>query len=54
MLRDGTLPAQQLCKGAPWTIRAQDLERENVRRETEARRSRRPSSRHLSQKTFDF
>jgi hypothetical protein len=30
MLRDGTLPAQQLCKGAPWIIRAQDLERENV------------------------
>jgi excisionase family DNA binding protein len=28
MLRDGTLPGQQLCKGAPWIIRLQDLERQ--------------------------
>src|SRR5271165_5685045 len=54
MLRDGTLPAQQFCKGAPWIIRAQDLERENVHRETEARRSRWPSSRNPCQKTFEF
>jgi excisionase family DNA binding protein len=54
MLRDGTLPAQQLCKGAPWIIRAQDLERENVHGETEARRSRWPSSRNPCQKTFEF
>jgi excisionase family DNA binding protein len=54
MLRDGTLPARQLCKGAPWIIRAQDLERENVRRETEARRSRWPSSCNPCQKLFEF
>ena len=28
---DGTLPAQQLCKGAPWIIRLQDIERKDVR-----------------------
>ena len=44
MLRNGALPAQQLCKGAPWIIRSQDIKREDVRREAEARRSRRPPS----------
>ena len=44
MLRDGALPAQQLCKGAPWIIRSQDLKREDVRRKAEARSSRRPPS----------
>jgi excisionase family DNA binding protein len=54
MLRNGTLPAQQLCKGAPWIIRSQDLEREDVRREAIARRSRRPPSLDPHQKTLDF
>jgi excisionase family DNA binding protein len=30
MLNDGSLPAKQLCKGAPWIIRKEDLERKNV------------------------
>lgn len=54
MLRNGTLPAQQLCKGAPWIIRSQDLAREDVRREAKARRSRRPPSIDPHQKTLDF
>jgi excisionase family DNA binding protein len=54
MLRDGILPAQQLCKGAPWIIRAQDLEREDVHAEARARRLRRPLSRDRHQKAFDF
>ena len=54
MLRDGALPAQQLCKGAPWIIRSQDLKREDVRRKAEARSSRRPPSRDPLQKTLDL
>jgi hypothetical protein len=54
MLRDGILPAQQLCKGAPWVIRSQDLEREHVRAEAQARRSRRPLSRDPHQEVLDF
>jgi len=46
--------AQQLCKGAPWVIRSQDLEREDVRAEAQARRSRRPLSRDPHQEVFDF
>ena len=51
---DGALPAQQLCKGAPWIIRSQDLKREDVRRKAEARSSRRPPSRDPRQKTLDL
>jgi excisionase family DNA binding protein len=44
MLNAGTLPANQLCKGAPWIIRRADLQREDVRREAQRRRLRRPAS----------
>jgi excisionase family DNA binding protein len=43
MLREGTLPAEQLCKGAPWIIRSQDLDRDDVRGEAKGRRSRPPA-----------
>jgi DNA invertase Pin-like site-specific DNA recombinase len=54
MLRDGTLPGRQLCKGAPWIIGSQDLGREEVYREAERRRSRLPSSRDPRQKDLGF
>jgi excisionase family DNA binding protein len=54
MLREGALPGQQLCKGALWIIRLQDLERQDVRDDAERRRSRRPSSRDPHQRTFDL
>lgn len=54
MLRDGRLPGQQLCKGAPWIIRLHDLERQDVRDNAEWRRSRCPSSRDLHQKSLDL
>jgi excisionase family DNA binding protein len=44
MIGRGALPAQQLCAGAPWIIRVSDLQEESVRREADARRSRRPIS----------
>ena len=54
MINDGVLPAQHLCKGAPWIIRSDDLKREGVRADAEARRSRRPSSRDPRQRDLDF
>ena len=54
MLDDGTLPGQQFCKGAPWIIRLQDLERKDVRDDANRRRLRRPPSRDADQKIFDL
>ena len=54
MISDQVLPAQQLCKGAPWIIRARDLERTGVRAEARARRLRCPSSGDLRQESLDF
>jgi excisionase family DNA binding protein len=49
MVSSGTLPARQLCAGAPWIIRLADLQRDAVCREAAARRSRRPISRDPQQ-----
>jgi hypothetical protein len=54
MINDGILPAQHLCKGAPWIIRLHDLKREDVRAEAGARRLRRPSFRDPRQRSLDF
>jgi hypothetical protein len=54
MISNGLLPAQQLCKGAPWIIHLRDLERKDVREEAAARRARRPSSGDLRQQGLDF
>jgi excisionase family DNA binding protein len=44
MVTNGVLPGRQLCAGAPWIIRLVDLQMDDVRRDAEARRSRRPIS----------
>jgi len=44
MVTNGVIPAQHLCAGAPWIIRLVDLQLDAVRRDAEARRSRRPIS----------
>lgn len=54
LIEDGTLPAQQLCKGAPWVIRSSDLESTEVSQAAQARRLRRPSSGNPHQKELDF
>src|SRR5215468_6694228 len=54
MINDQVLPAQHLCKGAPWIIRSDDLKREDVRADAKARRSRRPSSEDPRQRNLDF
>ena len=54
MLDVGILPATQLCKGAPWIIRQADLQRDDVRREAQRRRSRRPASVSPEQEQLDL
>lgn len=44
LISDGTLPARQVCKGAPWVILAGDIASEAVVRAADARRSRTPPS----------
>ena len=44
LIADKVLPAAQHCKGAPWVIRAADLQDETVKRAADARRQRRPAS----------
>ena len=52
MVSTGVVPAQQLCTGAPWIIRLADLQQDAVRRDAEARRSRRPISQNPLQNSF--
>ena len=54
LIEDGTLRAQQLCKGAPWVIRTSDLERTEVSQAPQDRRLRRPSSGNPHQKELEF
>jgi excisionase family DNA binding protein len=54
MINEGLLPAHQLCKGAPWVIRADDLARPDVRRVADQRRTRRPSSDDPRQNEMTF
>jgi hypothetical protein len=50
LIAEGALAANRHCKGAPWIIRQVDLERDQIRRHADARRSRRPppDQRHLT------
>ena len=52
LIQEKILPAHQLCKGAPWVIRASDLDDETVRCAAAARRQRRPPSDDPRQKTL--
>ena len=40
LIEEKSLPAEQLCKGAPWVIKAHDLERSEVKQAAQARRFR--------------
>ena len=54
LINDGQLAADQLCKGAPWIIKAADLERADVKRAATARRLRRPPSGDPLQKVLEL
>lgn len=52
LIQEEVLPGHQLCKGAPWVIRASDLEDEKVRHTADIRRHRRPPSDDPRQNTL--
>ena len=52
LIKEKALLAHQLCKGAPWVIRAGDLESDDVKRAADARRTRRPPSGDPRQNTL--
>ena len=54
LIAEGTLPAEQHCKGAPWIIRQADIEREEIRRQADLRRSRCPSPDERQQNFLDL
>ena len=54
LIEDGTLPARQLCKGAPWVILSNDLDRHEVKQAAQARRLRRPPSGNPQQKELEI
>jgi DNA invertase Pin-like site-specific DNA recombinase len=54
MIEIGLLPAQQLCKGAPWIIREEALHNDNVQCEADCRRARIPSSHDPRQRTLNL
>jgi DNA invertase Pin-like site-specific DNA recombinase len=54
MIGNGLLPAQQLCKGAPWIIQEATLHTEQVQREASCRRTRVPSSHDPRQPTLNL
>ncbi len=54
LIKDGQLAADQLCKGAPWIIKAADLKRPSVKRAAAARRLRRPPSGNPLQKELEL
>jgi excisionase family DNA binding protein len=54
MINTRLLPAEQLCKGAPWVVKNTDLQREDIQREANCRRSRRPTSHNPYQAMLDL
>ena len=54
LIAEGILPATQPCKGAPWIIRLADLERQEIRRQADVRRSRRPPPDTGQKNLFDL
>lgn len=54
MIAERSLDATHLCKGAPWVIRAVDLDAQAVRQLAAARKSRRPASDDPRQETLAF
>ena len=54
LIAEQTLPARQFCKGAPWTIRIDDLKRESVTQAADHRRGRKPPSGDARQNVMAF
>jgi excisionase family DNA binding protein len=48
------VPAQQVCPGGPWTLRAEDVEAFRTQNSAKQSRKNRPSSPHRDQQTLVF
>ena len=53
MIHRGVLPARHLCKGAPWVIKAKDLDLDAVRADADGRRHA-PLTADSNQQSFVF
>ena len=54
LIAERILPARQFCKGAPWTIRIDDLRLETVKQAADHRRARKPPSGDAHQNVLSF
>lgn len=54
LIAEKFLAATHLCKGAPWVIRASDLDADAIRQIAAARKSRRPASGDPQQEVLSF
>ncbi|GAC1339370.1 MAG: recombinase family protein [Bradyrhizobium sp.] len=54
LIVERVLPARQFCKGAPWTIRIDDLQLETVIQAADHRRARKPPSGDVRQNVMAF
>ena len=54
LIAERILPARQFCKGAPWTIRVDDLKLETVTQAADHRRARKPPSGDARQNGMAF
>lgn len=54
LIAERILPARQFCKGAPWTIRTDDLTLESVIQAADNRRARKPASDDARQNVWSF
>ena len=54
MIRRGTLTGRQLCKGAPWVIKASDLDEDRVRAGADGRRRSTPLTANPDQQVLVF
>lgn len=54
MIQRRQLPAQQVCPGGPWTVRADDVEAFRMQKGASRPRKSRPSSPHRNQQTLEF
>ena len=54
LINTGLLPAQQLCKNAPWIVRHADLASQDVLRAADCRRSRHPAPQNPLQNALDL
>jgi excisionase family DNA binding protein len=54
MIQRRQMPAQQVCPGGPWALRAEDVEAFRIQNGASQPPKNRPSSPHRNQQTLEF